>query len=860
MRNLLGLIVFSAAAVAQRIPIVVSVHASEAERTAASELASHLSRVYPAERFEVVSASPRAGRAILVGTPASSPEILRFVSKAKLAAPESFVVARGTRSGAPVGVIAGADARGVLYGVYALLEKLGWGFYLSYDAAPAVRKEPVDFAAWELSDAPVFADRVVFDWHNFLSSASTWEFEDWQRWIRGAAHMRFNTIMVHAYGNNPMFTFRNNGQAKPAGYLATTRKGRDWGTQHVNDIRRLVGGEIFHAPVFGSSAALVPDEERTFAAQELVRKAFAFARTYGLHVTFALDVDTESANPQNVVLTLPESARFRSGKLQLPNPDAPEGYAYWRAQGAQLLETYPQVDRLVVWFRANATPWRNIKPDEFPAAWKVQYQASLEKDPRLRSDKDAASMFAIARIAAAFRRALDELGRKDVELGAGTWRYAHLPAADAFFAPAVKLYWLDWATVFDQPEVQAALRSIRRERPMLPVVWAHHDDRTYVGRPYTPFAQFASLVEGTGTGFGIIHWTTRPLDNYFKSLSEQVWQTTRNRALAETAREMAGRSFGPSAESAGGEYLVKWVTEGRMFGRETTDRFIDVLLKDSAEVIAQCRERLALLARIDENMLPAEGRERLHYYRDYEAFVAEFFRSHAAFERAQELYKRGDIDKARAAIAECDPQRAIERYAAAASHGGMTRGEQALLISLNLRWRPYIVSLRQALGLDAALFKFQPTQHEPLAQGAGSNSFWLDGQRVPWKAQGEKETGAPAVGDATSDETCGSGIRIDRPLTLRFSGIMGDRFAPGRYRTQLLFAETGPGRGTSAVVEMRGGGSEPVVVQADLRPGRDLRTTANIEITAGTLEVTIRPSDGPVIACAAIVVPEPAHP
>jgi hypothetical protein len=236
MQRILAVFLLTAAAHAERIPIAVARRASDTERTAATELAEHLSRIYPADRFEVVSGMPPSGRAILVGTPGSFSEILRFVSKEKLSAPESFVVTGSAR----LGVIAGADARGALYGVYALLEKLGWGFYLSYDAAPPPRKQPFSFVEWQLTDAPVFADRVIFQWHNFLSSASTWEFADWRRWIRGAARMRYNTVMIHAYGNNPMFRFRHNGQVKPVGYLATTQKGRDWGTQHVNDVRRLV--------------------------------------------------------------------------------------------------------------------------------------------------------------------------------------------------------------------------------------------------------------------------------------------------------------------------------------------------------------------------------------------------------------------------------------------------------------------------------------------------------------------------------------------------------------------------------------------------------------------------------------------
>ena len=378
--------------------------------------------------------------------------------------------------------------------------------------------------------------------------------------------MRYNTVMIHAYGNNPMFSFSHNGQVKPVGYLATTRQGRDWGTQHVNDVRRMVGGRIFQSPEFGASAALVPETRRAEAAQALTRKALAYAHSRGLHVAFALDVDTESANPQNIILTLPETARFQSGKLWLPNPDTPEGFGYIRAQARQLLALYPQIDRLVIWFRAGATPWRNVKPEEFPGGWQRRFAAALDTNPAMRTNQDAPSMFALGRITAAFTRALVELGRKDVGIGCGTWHPDHLPAAHAFFEPGVKLYWLDWRTGFDQPDVQKLARSIPADRPMLPIVWAHHDDRTYIGRPYKPYSNFVDLVQGAGTGFGIIHWTTRPLDLYFKSLGEQSWSGTKNRPLAATLRDIAARSFGPSAANAGAAYLEDWVNGGRMFG------------------------------------------------------------------------------------------------------------------------------------------------------------------------------------------------------------------------------------------------------------------------------------------------------
>jgi hypothetical protein len=761
-----------------RTPIVVPASAHDVEKLAANELARYLSRLYPEESFPVVQSAK--GRSILVGTLKSHPGLRQHLGDNTPVKPESFVV---THAGG-VAVVAGADPRGTLYGVYALLEKLGCGFYLSYDALPSPRQGRVSFAGWEMSDAPVVAERVVLNWHNFLSSASTWELEDWQRYIDQCVKMRFNTLMIHAYGNNPIFTFRFNGQEKPVGFLATTREGRDWGTQHVNDVRRLVGGEIFRAPVFGASVALVPEADRVRAAQELMQKVFRYARSRGMHVTFALDVDTDSANPQCIIQTLPESARFAGGDLQLPNPDTPEGYAYFKAQVSQLMELYPEIDRLTVWFRGLKTPWCDLKVEHFPEGWRAEYEAALEKNANVKTSETASGIFALSRIVRAFGKALEEAGRGDVELSGGSWwPWRFVKEADAFFPPEASVIPLDWPDI-DKPENYQPAKSGRK---IIPILWAHHDDRTYVGRPYTPFENFSGKLRERGVnGYGIIHWTTRPLDLYFKSLSEQVWSATENMPVRDSCSLMAARSFGESAKELGGEYLHRFVTEAPMFGRETGNRFIDQPLVAPDESVAGMRQRLELLARIDDKTLSPDGRSHLAYFRDFEKFMLEFFESHLAYERTEELIKQGAFEEARVEIAKAKPEAVISRFAQAARHGEISLGEEALVISLNLRWLPTIVSARQALGLEPVRIMFAPTRHEPLAQGPGSNTFHMDAERRIWKVMGEKETKAKIVkhGD-------GYFLQADGPLKLGLGPIMGHKFVAGRYAVKTRPESTG---------------------------------------------------------------------
>jgi hypothetical protein len=136
-------------------------------------------------------------------------------------------------------------------------------------------------------------------------------------------------------------------------------------------------------------------------------------------------------------------------------------------------------------------------------------------------------------------------------------------------------------------------------------------------------------------------------------------------------------------------------------------------------------------------------------------------------------------------MAKVEPERAIEEYVRAAKRGGITRGEQALVVSLNLRWLPYFTSVRQATGIEPVGIKFGPTHHEPLAQGAGTNTFFFDADGAIWRTLGEKETGFPSF-TALKDEMCASGILVDKPLPLKLTGIMGDALPPGKYRAEWI--------------------------------------------------------------------------
>jgi len=871
------------------VPVVISTKASRAERLAAADLARCLEQMYPREKFAFAQALPKSGKAIAVGT-VDNPQVRSRAGEPPPNMPESYVVRVTREDGRELGVIAGADARGTVYGVYALLEKLGCGFYLSGDAMPRARTEPFSFDGWSLSSAPLVRDRIVFDWHNFLSGCSTWNLADWNRWTSQSQKMGYNAIMVHAYGNNPMVSFTFNGKTKPVGYLSTTVKGRDWSTMHVNDARRLFGGEVFSAPVFGADAAQSPDKQRAAAAQTLMHGVFTHAEQRGMGVFFADDVDTISANPQELIRTLPEDARFaiqtqavgwmgqEAGKMWLANPDAPEGYRYYKAQVAALMKAYPQITTLVVWFRQGGTPWMEVKVAEMPPRWQEEWKTEIARTPEAETLWHAPQMFAIGKIVRAFDRALKETGHNHVQIAAGTWDFKFLAPCHRFFPPHVKLIGLDYNALHGRPQLgddesRQVIRDVAAHRPVVPVIWAHHDDGNYIGRPYTPFEQFSSkLADAKASGFGIIHWTTRPLDLYFKSHAEQVWSATKDRPLRATCEDMAARLFGAGARLTMGGYLERWVTDAPNFARETTDYFIDRPLTNITQVVTGCRERLKLIERVDSAKLAPEQRDRVNYFRGQEEFVAAFFQTHEKFQDAQAALKKGDLAAARVAMAGCQPSPVIEQFAKVSLLGGITRGERGLVVSLNTRWLPHIVRLRQQLGLEPVRYNFGPTSHDPLAQLPGRFTFHFDEQRRIWQTLGAEETGAqPFVAPKAADEICRSGIESGKPITLTLRPILAGKkdaatVPAGEYRVRLLMLDpssTARGQRVFTVSVGNGAADRVDIFEETGGANRVLERRWPVKLAKpGSVAVTLAPITGKALICGAVLEPvsQPAAP
>lgn len=678
------------------IPVVSSPTPDPAERWAASELRQFLGELHPADDFPSADSAPADGPYILLSSNRDDPLLKVHIPFGEIDSPGEFVIRRVKANGREIGIIAGNSPQAVRDGVYSLLEQgLGHGFYLHRNAAEDAHAGNFDFTQWDLHTAPMVGERVIFNWYNFLSGVSTWNLEDYKHGIRQAARMRYTGIMLHTYGWGPFTEFQHNGVTKPVEYLQNSAVGRHWDLVHTDDVRDLMGGELFaeEGPVFGADVSKVghggiTEENRVAKAKAMLREAGDFAvNTVGLDFNWAIDIDTTFANPQNILVTLPESARFPVGEYWLPRPDTEEGYQYFRSMVETMMSDFPAITKVTLWSRNSRSKsfgglTTGMTRDDLPKDWKVIY----DKAPAEARTPYSAGHIYHAKVAEAVRRALDESGHGRVGLGFGSWwredpagemASDNFRAAHHFLPGELTFYPLDYYMAFgENASFRKQLAEIGAKRRLVVIQWAHHDDGGHLGRPYRPPVDFASkLGEAGAAGFGSIHWMTRPLDTFFKSLQNQVWSNTRNEDLRTTCNRMARDFFGGSAAGVMAEYLYDWMTTAPQFGRETgpalggdSSTGEDKSVKDYHARARGCDRRVEILDRVETDRLSAEAHDAWKFFRAQEEWIKLF---HLA---------QRDSDSQR-------QKEAIRKYTEMISHdGGPTRGELGILIQHNMKW------------------------------------------------------------------------------------------------------------------------------------------------------------------------------
>ncbi|QDH80495.1 hypothetical protein FKX85_16175 [Echinicola soli] len=704
---------------AQKKLVYVAAEKEAVAQLAASELVKYLNQMYPADEFVQVNKSGKSPTFRLE---------LNKNNKSLNGKAEAFCIYKRKNQV----VIEAAKPRGLLYGVFEFLENRGCYFQLSDEFVPVYKNTSFTIPEINICDVPLTQKRIVFNWHNFLSGCSGWELADWQKYIRQASKLRYNTIMIHAYGNNPMIKFTYNGLEKTIGYMSSTNKGRDWGTQHANDVRNIIGAEsLYTDKVFAPEAAKVTDDQRYTTAKELMQQVFDYAHQWGMKIILAYDVDSEPANPQNILKTLPEHAliKIEKGKYVVANPDTKEGYEYYKAQLKQILDDYPQIDEYALWNRAHTGKygiiWGLIRKDDMPETWQKEFEQAFPDEKENTAFNHV--VFAWSKMLDTYQRLLKDLGKEHIKLSTGSWSFDFMGPLHRVADKSIPFIPLDFRIEFGKEEIREQISTVSQQRRVIPILWSHHDDFSYVGRPYRPFENLADVFEKMEIkDFAIIHWLTRPQDYYFKNTMQQLWQQSKNKKLESTLSDYSNAVINTSDSVLFAKFLTNWMKDAPMFGRETSNNLIDRKLLEVEKVIADCSQRIDQLQKIDKSHLNAYAGDLVSFHLNYDKFIRSFYEAHSDFEKANAAIKDKDIATATRLADGINPEKVINHFSDAIRSTETSAGGKGMLYSLNTRWLPQMTALKQSLGLKEITYIFGETKHDFLAKDPGKHTFYFD--------------------------------------------------------------------------------------------------------------------------------------
>lgn len=220
----------AAAPISLSEPLIVHAQAaSDLEKLAARELLRYLYR--GSGKLGAIAADSAvpsdAGRARILLDVAANNRLVAALEEAgsvrldrAALGEEGFRWKVASADGRAVLVITAARPVGVLYGVYLLLERLGFGFYLGGDTFPAAGSRLEVDAALDESHVPAFAVRGALPWGNLPNAA--WDLEDWKYYYDQLSKQGFNFVGFHQYDHEPWCAYPWQGKLVGGGPMLTS--------------------------------------------------------------------------------------------------------------------------------------------------------------------------------------------------------------------------------------------------------------------------------------------------------------------------------------------------------------------------------------------------------------------------------------------------------------------------------------------------------------------------------------------------------------------------------------------------------------------------------------------------------------
>lgn len=255
----------------------------------------------------------------------------------------------------------------LLYAVFDFLEHQGVFFGLDGAINPidpiTHLTVPDDGQSW--TGKPLFANRGLQPWPDFLNCITTFNEEDLRAYLEAMLRMRFNTLGIHVYGQSnkwvePFLSFEYGGVGH-ASFADTTATDR-WGYLPQRTSRYgMSGAQYFDDEIFGSDATRYSAGpwETAERSQALWQTMFSYAEELGINMGIGFEL---YQLPEEIVKAVPAQARTvlehkvptdgggtLTHSFHRVDPTSRAAKYILEARLAQLLETYPSVSYIQLW-------------------------------------------------------------------------------------------------------------------------------------------------------------------------------------------------------------------------------------------------------------------------------------------------------------------------------------------------------------------------------------------------------------------------------------------------------------------------------------------------------------------------------
>lgn len=452
---------------------------------------------------------------------------------------QGYRVRAGRRGEMDYVAVAADTPVGTLYGVYALLEELGMGFYAGGETMPDPAMPIAVPRDLELCGKPVFRVRGNMLHYNFLCGPTAWGLEDYHFYFDQLARMRCNMLLMHWYDGEPGAAYEVNGEYLAGGPTPNSLS-RPWGaldalrtSQFYFESGRYFPREVFTSPMAGQNADLLSEVR---ASEEMWLQATAYARRAGIGV----------------------AAGFEAPRT---DPTDPQEMSQFRARMRQFLGRNPHLTHFALWQHESGACYGTTPPKPGTSAGDLMDE-ERERFAYLGNGRriwEAIRYGAFAREAAALlEQERPELRLVVVGWGGNRWmRFADLCLGYHQFLPESVIFTChDNIDASFGPEVSDAWGKLPPERERWAMPWVEGDiEECWVRQPQVEsLGKLAPDALNKGAqGLLTLQWRTRDVEEETGYIARFSWDPNLTPQLFY--RQFARAAFGVDQEAFMGEMI-----------------------------------------------------------------------------------------------------------------------------------------------------------------------------------------------------------------------------------------------------------------------------------------------------------------